>query len=95
MQSYTIDITHPTYKPGITWQEQIPVNGADTLASLLDDISHDGLYGCGASVVAVTEIEPLDRGAASAGTALTISRDAAYYVATTKDGPAIRRVRLR
>jgi hypothetical protein len=44
---------------------------------------------------AATEIEPLDRGAASAGTALTISRDAAYYVATTKDGPAIRRVRLR
>ena len=44
---------------------------------------------------AVTAIEPLDRGAASAGTALTISRDAAYYVATTKDGPAIRRVRLR
>ena len=44
---------------------------------------------------AATEIEPLDRGAASAGTALTISRDAVYYVATTKDGPAIRRVRLR
>ena len=44
---------------------------------------------------AATGIEPLDRGAASAGTALTISRDAAYYVATTKDGPAIRRVRLR
>jgi hypothetical protein len=42
-----------------------------------------------------TAIEPLDRGSASAGTALTISRDAAYYVATTKDGPAIRRVRLR
>jgi hypothetical protein len=44
---------------------------------------------------AATAIEPLDRGAASAGTALTISRDAAYYVAATKDGPAIRRVRLR
>lgn len=44
---------------------------------------------------AATEIEPLDRGAASAGTALTISRDAAYYVTTTKDGPAIRRIRLR
>ena len=44
---------------------------------------------------AVTKIEPLDGGAASAGTALTISRDAAYYVAITKDGPAIRRVRLR
>jgi hypothetical protein len=44
---------------------------------------------------AATGIEPLDRGAASAGTALTISRDAAYYVAITKDGPAIRRVRLR
>jgi hypothetical protein len=44
---------------------------------------------------AATKIEPLDGGAASAGTALTISRDAAYYVAITKDGPAIRRVRLR
>jgi hypothetical protein len=44
---------------------------------------------------AATAIEPLDRDAASAGTALTISRDAAYYVATTKDGPAIRRIRLR
>ena len=44
---------------------------------------------------AATAIEALDRGAASAGTALTISRDAAYYVAATKDGPAIRRVRLR
>lgn len=43
----------------------------------------------------VTAVEPLDRDAASAGTALTISRDAAYYVVTTKDGPAIRRVRLR
>jgi hypothetical protein len=43
----------------------------------------------------VTAIEPLDRDAASAGSALTISRDAAYYVATSKDGPAIRRVRLR
>jgi hypothetical protein len=42
-----------------------------------------------------TAIDALDRGAASAGTALTISRDAAYYVAATKDGPAIRRVRLR
>ena len=45
--------------------------------------------------LAATAIEPLDRGATSAGTALTISRDAAYYVAATKDGPAIRRVRLR
>ena len=44
---------------------------------------------------AVTAIEPLDRGTTSAGTALTISRDAAYYIAATKDGPAIRRVRLR
>jgi hypothetical protein len=44
---------------------------------------------------AATAIEPLDRDRASAGTALTISRDAAYYIATTKDGPAIRRVRLR
>jgi hypothetical protein len=44
---------------------------------------------------AATAIEPLDRGTASAGTALTISRDAAYYIAATKDGPAIRRVRLR
>jgi hypothetical protein len=44
---------------------------------------------------AATAIEALDRGTASAGTALTISRDAAYYVAATKDGPAIRRVRLR
>jgi hypothetical protein len=42
-----------------------------------------------------TAIEPLDRDTASAGSALTISRDAAYYVAATKDGPAIRRVRLR
>jgi hypothetical protein len=43
----------------------------------------------------VTSVEVLDRGVASAGTALTISRDAAYYVAIAKDGPAIRRVRLR
>jgi hypothetical protein len=43
----------------------------------------------------VASVEALDRGAASAGTALTISRDAAYYVAITKEGPAIRRVRLR
>jgi hypothetical protein len=42
-----------------------------------------------------TAVEPLDRGAASAGTALTISRDAAYYVANTSGGPAIRRIRLR
>jgi hypothetical protein len=39
-----------------------------------------------------TAVEPHDGDVESAGTALTISRDAAYYVAKTPDGPAIRRV---
>jgi hypothetical protein len=42
-----------------------------------------------------TAIEPLDGGMHSAGTALTISRDAAYYVANTPEGAAIRRVEIR
>lgn len=40
-------------------------------------------------------VEPLDGEVASDGAALTISRDAAYYVARTDRGPAIRRVPLR
>jgi hypothetical protein len=42
-----------------------------------------------------TAIEPLDGGTESAGTALTISRDAAYYIAITPAGAAIRKVKLR
>ena len=42
-----------------------------------------------------TAIEPLDGTTESAGTALTISRDAAYYIATTPTGAAIRKVKLR
>lgn len=42
-----------------------------------------------------TAIEPLDGDVQSTGTALTISRDAAYYVAKTPEGAAIRRVELR
>ncbi|MGH9373902.1 MAG: hypothetical protein ACRD15_20500 [Vicinamibacterales bacterium] len=42
-----------------------------------------------------TAVEPLDNELASAGSALTISRDAAYYVATTDHGLTIRRVPLR
>jgi hypothetical protein len=42
-----------------------------------------------------TGVEPLDGDVQSVGTALTISRDAAYYVANTADGAAIRRVELR
>ena len=41
-----------------------------------------------------TAIEPLDGDMKSTGTALTISRDAAYYIATTPNGPVIRRVPL-
>jgi hypothetical protein len=42
-----------------------------------------------------TAVEPLDGDLQSVGTALTISRDAAYYVANTPEGAAIRRVELR
>jgi hypothetical protein len=42
-----------------------------------------------------TAVEPLDGDVQSVGTALTISRDAAYYVAKTADGAAIRRVEIR
>ena len=42
-----------------------------------------------------TAVEPLDGEVQSAGTALTISRDAAYYVAKTAEGAAIRRVEIR
>jgi hypothetical protein len=42
-----------------------------------------------------TAVEPMDGGMHSAGTALTISRDAAYYVANTPDGATIRRVEIR
>lgn len=42
-----------------------------------------------------TAVEPADGELESAGTALTISRDAAYYVARTADGPVIRRVGIR
>jgi len=42
-----------------------------------------------------TAVEPLDGEVQSAGTALTISRDAAYYVANTPEGAAIRRVEIR
>ena len=42
-----------------------------------------------------TAVEPLDGELRSAGTALTISRDAAYYVANTAEGAAIRRVEIR
>ncbi len=42
-----------------------------------------------------TAVEPLDGDVQSAGTALTISRDAAYYVANTPEGAAIRRVEIR
>ena len=55
MQSYTINITHPTYKPGDTWIEQMPVNGTDTLASILDDISLDAAFGTGVLDVMVEE----------------------------------------
>jgi hypothetical protein len=41
-----------------------------------------------------TAVEPLDGDVQSAGTALTISRDAAYYVANTPEGAAIRRVEI-
>ena len=42
-----------------------------------------------------TAVEPLDGEVQSAGTALTISRDAAYYVANTAEGATIRRVEIR
>ena len=42
-----------------------------------------------------TAVEPLDRGGESTGTALTIARDAAYYVAQTPAGSTIRRIKLR
>ena len=42
-----------------------------------------------------TAVEPADGEVESAGTALTISRDAAYYVARTADGPMIRRVGIK
>jgi len=42
-----------------------------------------------------TAIEPLDRDGESAGTALTIALDAAYYVAQTPAGSTIRRIKLR
>ncbi len=42
-----------------------------------------------------TAVEPLDGDLQSVGTALTISRDAAYYVANTPEGAAIRRVEIR
>ena len=43
----------------------------------------------------VRAVQPLDAAASVEGSALTISRDAAYYVAQTAAGPIIRRVRLR
>jgi hypothetical protein len=43
----------------------------------------------------VAAVEPLDDGWASDGSALTIAREAAYYVARTGTGPIIRRVPLR
>ncbi len=43
----------------------------------------------------VTAVETLDDQMISAGSALTISRDAAYYVARTDGGPVIRRVPLK
>jgi hypothetical protein len=42
-----------------------------------------------------TAVEPLDGDVQSVGTALTISRDAAYYVASTPEGATIRRVEIR
>ena len=42
-----------------------------------------------------TAVEPLDADVQCVGTALTISRDAAYYVAKTPEGAAIRRVEIR
>ena len=42
-----------------------------------------------------TATDLLDNDIAAAGSALTISRDAAYYVAQTENGPVIRRVPLR
>ena len=44
---------------------------------------------------AAIAVELLDRNAESAGTALTITRDAAYYVAQTAAGATIRRIKLR
>ncbi|MGH9309593.1 MAG: hypothetical protein ACRD1U_09485, partial [Vicinamibacterales bacterium] len=41
------------------------------------------------------KVEPMDHPFVSAGPALTISRDAAYYVARTPEGQVIRRVELR
>jgi hypothetical protein len=42
-----------------------------------------------------TAIEILDGDLTSAGTALTFSRDAVYYVAKTEEGPSIRRVAIK
>lgn len=42
-----------------------------------------------------SKVEPMDDPFVSAGPALTISRDAAYYVARTPEGQVIRRVGLR
>ena len=42
-----------------------------------------------------TRVEALDGDLQSVGTALTISRDAAYYVAKTPDGAAIRKISIR
>jgi hypothetical protein len=42
-----------------------------------------------------TGVELLDSQVETAGTALTISRDAAYYVVRGVSGPVIRRVPLR
>jgi hypothetical protein len=42
-----------------------------------------------------TRVEALDGDMQSAGTALTFSRDAVYYVAKTEEGPSIRRVEIR
>ena len=42
----------------------------------------------------VTSVQHLDGAALSAGTALAIARDGAYYVSTEADRPAIRRIRI-
>lgn len=57
MQTYKISINHPSDRPGYLLQEWFVINGSDALAILLDDISDDAKYDCGALSVQVDEVE--------------------------------------
>jgi hypothetical protein len=58
MQYYKINLTHPDSRlTGGHWEETIVAEGAENLASLLDDISNDAFWGCGAEDLEVIEID--------------------------------------